>query len=396
MDITITPSLLSGTIRAIPSKSQAHRILICAAFSDKPTIINCHDTNDDIEATADCLSSLGAKIIRTEYGYHVTPTAKIPQAADLFCKESGSTLRFLLPVVGALGVDATFYMEGRLPERPLSPLWEELERMGCQLTRPTKSTIRCTGRLTPGNYQIDGSVSSQFISGLLFAMALMPEASQLELTGRVESTPYIKLTQEVLAIFGITSKGYSVSGTLQSPGSVDVEGDWSNAAFFLAANHLGSNVTLENLNMDSVQGDRDVTTVLQQLKNRPIISAADIPDLVPILSVAAAATEGAVFSNIRRLRMKESDRVQTVANMLQNLGGKVMVEENTLTVEPTQFTSCIIDAAGDHRIAMAAAIASTVSSGPVTILGAESVAKSYPRFWNDFRKLGGNYEQYIR
>lgn len=392
MDITISPGLLGGTLQTIPSKSQAHRILICAAFSHKPTSIGCPETNDDIEATAECLRALGARISRTECGYYVEPATTIPESADLHCNESGSTLRFLLPVVGALGVDTTFHMRGRLPERPLSPLWEELERMGCQLIRPTNSTLRCTGRLRSGTFQMDGSVSSQFISGLLFAMALLPEESCLVLSGKIESVPYITMTQDALALFGVASKDFTVSGRLQSPGTVDVEGDWSNAAFFLTANKLGSKIALENLNRNSAQGDRAIIEILQQIDDPISVSAANIPDLVPILSVAAAANKGAVFTDIRRLRMKESDRVLTVANMLQSLGCRVSFDENTLSVEPAPFRSCTIDACGDHRIAMAAAIASTVADGTVTILGAECVAKSYPKFWCDFRKLGGKYE----
>ena len=169
MDITIQPGLLSGSIAAIPSKSQAHRLLICAAFADKKTVLVCPDTNRDIEATAHCLNALGAKVIRTERGYDITPISQIPQKATLNCCESGSTLRFLLPIAGALGVDTTFLMEGRLPQRPLSPLWEELERTGCTLSRPTDNTIRCAGRLKSGKFTISGGVSSQFITGLLFA-----------------------------------------------------------------------------------------------------------------------------------------------------------------------------------------------------------------------------------
>ena len=173
MDIRIHPRTLRGELSIIPSKSQAHRLLICAAFADKPTQIVCPETSRDMDATADCLRALGADIIRTETGYSVFPAKAIPEAAVLNCCESGSTLRFLLPVAGALGVDAVFLLEGRLPQRPLSPLWEEMERMGCILDRPTANTIRCQGRLRTGDYFIDGSVSSQFITGLLFALILI-------------------------------------------------------------------------------------------------------------------------------------------------------------------------------------------------------------------------------
>ena len=160
MDITIHPQKLSGTLSAIPSKSQAHRLLICAAFSDAPTSLICTATNQDIEATASCLRSLGAVIERTNTSYEIVPVSKIPEKAILDCNESGSTLRFMLPIAGALGVDATFLLAGRLPHRPLSPLWEEMERMGCQLSRPAENAIRCKGKLQAGTFRIDGSVSS--------------------------------------------------------------------------------------------------------------------------------------------------------------------------------------------------------------------------------------------
>lgn len=398
MDITINPKQLSGSVSAIPSKSQAHRLLICAAFSDAPTMLFCSQTNRDMEATADCLRSLGAAVERTELGYRVTPVRSLPQSAVLDCGESGSTLRFLLPVAGALGVDTVFKLSGRLPQRPLSPLWEEMERMGCTLSRPAPDAIRLTGKLIPGKYSIDGSVSSQFITGLLFAMALMDGKSQLQVTGKIESKPYIALTRQALDIFGVSTDGFTVSGSrpFRSPRQLEVEGDWSNGAFFLAAKALGSPVKVLGLSPDSVQGDRACETLLRQLSEYTTIDAADIPDLVPILAVTAGAKQGAAFQNVARLRLKESDRVATVASMIISLGGQVEIAENEMRVFPGKYTGCVIDAAGDHRIAMAAAIAATVSHGPVTIRGAQCVAKSYPSFWEEYKRLGGSYEQHIR
>ena len=230
MDITIFPGKLSGSIAAIPSKSQAHRFLICAAFADSPTSIVCPQTSADMKATAVCLQALGANIVKTQAGFHVTPTKNIPKSANLFCRESGSTLRFLLPIVGALGVNAIFHLEGRLPKRPLSPLWEEMERMGCTLNRPTENTIQCQGRLRPGAYTIDGSVSSQFISGLLFAAALIPGTSTISITGKLESRPYIQMTQQAMALFAIADNRSSICGgkPFHSPGNLTVEGDWGN------------------------------------------------------------------------------------------------------------------------------------------------------------------------
>ena len=398
MDIVITPGKLRGKVQAIASKSHAHRLLICAAFADSQTSIICQQTNQDIEATVDCLRSLDACIKRTDNGFLVTPANVIPSAATLNCCESGSTLRFMLPIVGALGVDTTFLMEGRLPQRPLSPLWEEMERMGCTLTRPTANTLRCQGTLSGGTFKISGNVSSQFITGLLFAGALMKHEVTIEIVGKLESKPYIELTQQALAQFGVRSDGYHIekNTSFHSPGQLYVEGDWSNAAFFLAANALGSHIDISNLNPASTQGDKAVVTVLEQMQSYVIIDAADIPDLVPILSVAAACKHGAVFTNIQRLRTKESDRVASVLNLLKALDCDACANENTMTVLPCRFTGGTVDACGDHRIAMAAAIAATSADSPVTVLGAHCVAKSYPAFWEEYKRLGGNYEQYIR
>ena len=398
MDIVIHPTRLHGTLTAIPSKSQAHRLLICAAFSDRATTLSCPETNRDIEATADCLRSLGAKIVRTQTGYTISPVCTIPKQAVLPCGESGSTLRFLLPVVGALGVEGTFQLEGRLPYRPLSPLWEEMERMGCVLTRPSENTVRCTGKLNSGAYSIDGSISSQYISGLLFALALIDGHSTLTVTGKMESIPYIEMTRQALQAFGVATEYRDLQGSypLHSPGQVSVEGDWSNGAFFVAASVLGSNVEILGLQLSSPQGDKAVVEALSALERPALISAADIPDLVPILAIVAGAKHGCTFTDTRRLRLKESDRVETIAAMLRSLGADVIISENSMVVKPGNYRACTIDAAGDHRIAMAAAIAATVADGPVTICGAECVAKSYPTFWEEYKKLGGQYEQYIR
>lgn len=398
MDLTVFPRKLNGVIPAIPSKSQAHRLLICAAFADSPTELICPQTNQDIEATAMCLNALGAEIRRTSTGYSIVPINGIPESATLPCRESGSTLRFMLPIVGALGIDATFLLEGRLPQRPLSPLWEEMERMGCQLSRPTASTVVCNGKLRPGDYFIDGGVSSQFITGLLFAITLMQENCSLTVSGKLESKPYVDMTLQALHQFGIENDGLCIQANqqLHSPGTLTVEGDWSNSAFFLAAHRIGSQLTVTGLNPHSTQGDRAIKEILETIDSKPVIDAANIPDLVPILSVAAACFDGAVFTNTARLRLKESDRVSTVIEMLRALGAEAEATDNTLSVYPAQFHGCVIESHGDHRIAMSAAIAATAASAPIIIRGADCVAKSYPSFWDDFKRLGGQYEQYIR
>ena len=386
MNLTIHPRLLRGDITPIPSKSQAHRILICAAFSDVPTEICCADTNRDIEATADCLHALGAEITRTDSGYLVKPIQSIPVTAVLNCCESGSTLRFLLPIVGALGVDATFVMEGRLPHRPLSPLWEEMERMGCHLSRPTDNTIRCTGKLKAGEYKIDGGISSQFITGLMFATSLINGPCDLLISGKIESKPYLQMTEDAMNLFHAPD--------YRSPCFVRIEGDWSNGAFWVTAQFLGNNLTVHGLNAISSQGDRVVVDIAHQMQECcPTVDASDIPDLITIMSVLAAANKGAVFTNIQRLRLKESDRVATTIAMIRALGGNAEATEEILRIHPANLRGGIVNSHNDHRIAMAAAIAATVCTDPVTILGAEAVNKSYPKFWDEYVKLGGYYEQ---
>ncbi len=380
MDMTLLPVKLSGTVTTPPSKSMAHRLLICAAFAKTCSDLICPQINEDIAATAEGLNRICHAVVRTDYGYDICPYQCEgdcgPDAVYINCHESGSTLRFLLPIVGASGIDTIFEMEGRLPQRPLSPLWEEMERMGCTLSRPAENMIRCSGQLRPGAYHIDGSVSSQFISGLMMALPLIEGETSLEITGNVESKPYIQMTRYVLDLF---KDG--------CPERMEVEGDWSSAAFWLAANALGSSISVTNLSETSPQGDCEIVSLLPKLAENATISCADIPDLVPILAVVAAAKKGATFTDIRRLRLKESDRVASVLSMIEALGGKAEATENNLTVHGTGLSGGTVDSFGDHRIAMAAAIAATVCKEPVTILGAECVKKSYPGFWEDYKKL---------
>ena len=407
MDVTIFPEKLSGQVTVIPSKSQAHRIFLCASLADKPTHVEIPTICDDLSATISCISGLGGEI-EHRYGKAeiITPIESFPTHICINCGESGSTLRFFLPLVGALGVDTIFLMEGKLPYRPLSPLWEEMERNGCKLSWVNRTTLQSygvkiprsvtaglhlSGQLRHGHYRIDGSVSSQFISGLLMALPLLGGESTLELMGRVESKPYVDMTLQVLSQFNVNWDNFHTQGNQQfvSPGKICVEGDWSNAAFWFAANALGSDIQVSGLNHDSLQGDKAIVPLLSILKEYSTISAADNPDLIPILSVVAAANKGAVFTDIRRLRLKESNRVDSIVDMINTLGGRATADENTLAVFPSSFIGGTVDACNDHRIAMAAAIASTICKYPVTILGAECVSKSYPSFWKEFTKLGG-------
>ncbi len=392
MKITIKPQKLKGGIQSIASKSQAHRLLICAALSDEATEIVCPTGSKDIDATADCLRALGAEIEYCSGSYFVSPVKNVNKKAVLDCGESGSTLRFMLPVVCALGVETEFVLHGRLGERPLEPLRSCLEAHGAVITKPERDRLCCSGSLSCGDYDIAANVSSQFVSGLLMALPLLHGSSSLRLVGNIESAPYIDMTRQAQAEFGLFSafedKSFSIAGIgrYHSPGLVEVEGDWSNAAFWLAAG-----VECYGLNEDSAQGDRAVIDCMERIKEGgAVIDAADIPDLVPVLAVCAAVSSGETrFVNAGRLRIKESDRIKSVCAMLISLGGKVQETEDGLIVRGGELSGGLVDSANDHRIAMSAAIASCFCKGEVTVLGGEAVKKSYPAFWEDFVSLGG-------
>jgi len=416
MDVQIQPGQLNGDVRAIPSKSQAHRALICAALADVPTDIICEGESEDIAATVDCLTALGAEIDRKADGFAVNPLGKKEQKSvvSLPCRESGSTFRFLLPITGALGQGASYLLKGRLSRRPLSPLDGVLAAHGCVLSQQSSVPFHISGQLTPGYYELDASVSSQFISGLLFALPLLCGDSELRLTGRAESFPYVELTMSMLELFGVHTpfdgELFSIPGgqTYRSPSQVRVEGDWSNAAFWLCAGAIGAGrVACADLDMQSRQGDRAVLDILTRFgalidangkralvaggKLRGIeIDAGNIPDLVPTLAVVGAVAEGTtVIHNAGRLRAKESDRLAAVTDVLRGLGACIKETDDGLLILGGELTGGIVSSWGDHRIAMAASIAATLCAEPVTITGAEAVNKSYPRFFTDFQKLGG-------
>ena len=384
-------SPLAGEVSAIASKSMAHRLMICAALAEEKTEISCATTSKDMEATAACLAAM-------------------KQGGVLPCGESGSTLRFLLPVAAALGLCAEFHMEGRLPQRPLFPLDRELEAHGVSLSRPQSDILAVSGQLKPGDYTLPGDVSSQYISGLLLALPLLDGPSTLTVTGNVESGAYIEMTLSAMKTFGVTAEKkedtyYIVPQTYRSAGKVTVEGDWSNAAFWLCAGALGKPMTVTGLDSDSLQGDKAVCDILARFGAKVEkaadsvtvspgrltamdIDAAEIPDLVPVLAVVAAAAEGTTrIYNAGRLRLKESDRLETVCQMLTALGGKAAQTADGLVITGTALTGGTVDSCNDHRIAMAAAIASVLC--PVTVAGAEAVNKSYPQFWEDFARLKG-------
>ena len=412
MTRTVAPGPRAGVIQIPASKSQAHRMLICAALSREPSRLILDGFSADIEATMQCLEALGARCEETANGLSVTPVGVCPAQARLDVGESGSTLRFLLPVLGALGVQAEIRMHGRLPERPLSPLWEVLEAHGMRLQQDG-TILHTDGQLIAGDYSLPGNVSSQFISGLLFALPLLGGNSTLTVTGALQSARYVSMTEQALAEAGILTKKdgpvWQIGGGQRyaSPAVQTVEGDWSNAAFFLCMGALSATgVTVTGLNSTSLQADRAITEILVRFGAELTVSedavtvrrgvlhgitldAGPIPDLIPVVSCLAALCDGETrVENAARLRLKESDRLQTTAALLSALGGSVRELPDGLIISGRgRLSGGTADACGDHRIAMSAAMAACGCEGPVTVSGSECVAKSYPAFWEDFASL---------
>ena len=419
MKAVITPAQLQGSVNAISSKSQAHRMLICAALADAPSKIICRDLSRDIEATAECLRALGCRMDRDEENgyFSVTPLKRgiKDRVITIDAGESGSTLRFLLPVVCALGKKTRIVMHGRLPERPLSPLWEELEAHGAILKKNPDGSVETGGQLSGTDWQIDADVSSQFVSGLLFALPLLRRSGteernaafrRLRLKGCVESEGYIRMTMNAMKEFGIAAEwsGDTIlipeQAAYLSPGEMKVEGDWSNGAFWICAAAMSEKkLEITGLDPDSAQGDRAVLQLRDRILGRTTkeetveVDAKNVPDLVPVLSVLAASVHGTtVFTHAQRLRIKESDRIRSTVDMLAALGAEARETEDGLAVAGTgKLKGGCVDSCNDHRIAMSAAVASIICCGEVTVKGAEAVQKSYPGFWEDLKALGGKF-----
>ncbi len=414
MTLTLRKGILTGTATAPASKSVLHRLLICAALCDGPTVLERATSSQDIEATVACLRALGAEIRAEEGTLTVTPITKARKGALLDCGESGSTLRFLLPIAAALG-GASFTGRGRLAQRPLSPLYELLCDNGCMLSPSGVFPLTVAGEWQGERFCIDGGVSSQFVSGLLMAAPLLGRHIEIEVTGSVESRSYIDLTVAAMRRFGvevveqdnlfIVPKG----SAYRSPGRVAAEGDWSNGAFWLVAAAISDTAefAVAGLQSESLQGDRAIVRLLREsgvsvwerdgtllVEGSPqtpfTVDVAQIPDLVPILAVLAAAVPGrSVIENAGRLRLKESDRLDSVCAMLVALGGTVAQVGDSLVIDGRgKLTGGTVDACNDHRIAMAAAVASGICEESVVISGAEAVRKSYPAFFKEFSERG--------
>ncbi|MDD2457146.1 MAG: 3-phosphoshikimate 1-carboxyvinyltransferase [Eubacteriales bacterium] len=400
-DRHVRPSALHGSLVPPPSKSDAHRALICAALAGEESRIKGIGSHpsDDILATRRCLQALGDAITARRSGKAPTKTQ-----LTLDCHESGTTLRLLIPVVAALGVPATFTGRGRLPQRPLQEYRTIFAGHGIDLDFPAEGSLPLSvrGQLTPGLFHVPGHVSSQYLSGLLLALPLLDGDSEIVLTSPLESAPYVEMTRRTLGEFGVvvhtTPSGYQVAGRQRFlPVDYTVEKDYSQAAFWLVANYLGSEIKLSGLSDHSAQGDRAILPILASLAKHQaselpfIIDAAQIPDLVPVLAVAASLTPGQTrITNAARLRLKESDRLAVTADILASIGAQIRVEDDSLVIDgQTELTGGQADSHGDHRIAMALAIAALKSAKGVIITQAEAVRKSYPEFFAEFSRLGG-------
>ncbi len=413
MQVEIRPTALCGEVSAVASKSDAHRAIICSALADSNTTIRISHISKDIEATLNCIKEMGADFIRRDNLYEISPIKESAGNPVLDCGESGSTLRFLLPVLSALGKGATFVGHGRLPERPMGLIVDLLKNHGNKFSS-YKLPITVSGKTEAGDFPIAGDVSSQFISGLLFALPLLSDKSKIKVTSKLQSSAYVDMTLNVLKKFGADIERredeflINPIGVYKSPKEYIVEGDWSNAAFFMVMGALGGEITIKNLDLDSSQSDKRILDILKlsgvkfdvckdevkvyKSKIKPFdYDVSQCPDLFPVISVLACGAEGkSTLYNAKRLRIKESDRITTTKELILNLGAVAEETEDSLTIYGNgKLCGGRVNSANDHRIAMSAFVASTISGGCVVLDNAEAMDKSYPSFIDDFRSLGG-------
>lgn len=441
----VWPGQLSGTVQAPPSKSVAHRMLICASLAAGQSTIHGISGSKDMEATMGAMSAMGATLVPDS---HVTGTIRVTgldrasdgiagQPADtsakqIQCLESGSTLRFLVPVAAALGLTATFLGKGKLPERPMEPLIKVLQEHGVQVQLPAEAEradgriFTIQGRLVPGLYRIPGDISSQYISGLLFALPMLAGDSTILVDGPIESRAYLDLTLDAITKFGIQVSVTEVGtgsaagirydlpgGQIYQSGIHTVEGDYSNAAFWLVAKTLqtqrnacgmqnfdgAQNLEVTGLNPQSLQGDKAILDLLSAAvwtgEVPWEIDGREIPDLIPILSVAAALRPGTTWiRNLKRLRIKESDRLAATQDCLSSLGANIQIQGDDLIIQGQESLAggCTVSGYNDHRMVMSMAIATLFCKEPVIIEGTEAVTKSYPDFFQEYSRLGGTAE----
>lgn len=394
MKAIFEPCKLQGNINAPPSKSMAHRYLIGAALSKQKCVISGVDYSEDILATIDCLKALGAKIHIEGDRVSVNPEGFMQNTESLLnCRESGSTLRFFIPLALCLGKEITLQGSERLFQRPLEVYEKLCSDNGFKYQKNGNSLTVC-GQLKGGSYEIKGDISSQFITGLIFALAFLQEESTIRVIPPFESKSYVNLTISALQSFGAQIEienefNIVIKKCLLHSFSGSVEGDYSNAAFLDAFNYIGSNVQIGNLKADSLQGDKIYKKYFDEIsKGTPVLDISDCPDLGPVLIALAALKNGATLVGTDRLRIKESDRGQAMHQELCKLGGGLVFGDNTITVPKQQLnrTDGALNGHNDHRIVMALSVVLSVYGGAVD--DARAVKKSYPGFFEDIKKLG--------
>ena len=415
-----------GLVRIPPSKSAAHRQVLCAALSRGKCTLSHVDMSEDIQATVAAVEALGAKVSFDEAAATLTLDAANlgRQNAAIDCRESGSTLRFLIPIAAALGVSARFVGRGRLPERPLGVYGELLPAHGVEFRSQGGLPLEISGKLKSGVYRMPGNVSSQFVTGLLFALPLLEGDSEIVLTSPLESKGYVALTLSILREYGVTAQetpqGWHIPGGQRyTPHNCQVEGDWSQAAFFLcmaALSPTGAPVAIQGLDAASLQGDKACVELFRQFglpvsweggvltarnprAREPFgglrgitIDAAQIPDMVPALSVCAALSQGETrILNAQRLRLKESDRLAAMAEAISGLGGRAQATADGLRIWGVpQLQGGVAQGKNDHRVVMSLAAAGLRCAGTLAVTDAQSIRKSYPGFFRDFTTLGGS------
>lgn len=425
-DLKIYPSKLKGEVKIPPSKSMAHRAIICAALSDGLCIIENIDYSDDIIATIDAMNSLGAKIVKHKDYIEVIGaygSDEKPQETRIIdCNESGSTLRFLVPISLLFKGSSKFIGRGNLGKRPLITYYNIFERQGIKYSYEEGNlNLVINGELKAGIFEVEGNVSSQFITGLLFTLPLLKEDSKIIITTEMESKGYIDLTLRAMNDFGVeiinnNYREFIIKGNQKyNSRNYRVEGDYSQAAFFLCADSLGNDVLCKDLDLNSLQGDKEVIDILERMNvifnandigvkgttngelASTVIDGSQCPDIIPVLTSVAALTKGTTeIINAGRLRIKECDRLAAVTSELNKLGAKIIEKEDGLVVTGVEKLQGGVEVWShkDHRIAMTLAIASTICEEPIVIKDYECIAKSYPNFFEDFKALGGNVHEW--
>ena len=424
--VMIQPFSLNGKVKIPPSKSLSHRAVIAAGLSDGECVVYNISMSEDILATCDIMEKLGAKITKFPNNINISGKGKLEIVNneignnELQCNESGSTLRFLIPIAVLTGGKIIFKGRGKLVQRPLKPYYEIFDKQNIKYTTNNGCLpLTVEGSLKPGIFELRGDVSSQFITGLIYVLPLLNGDSTIKITTEMESIGYIDLTLDVLNKFGVKIENnnyreFKIKGNQHyEKRNYRVEGDFSQAAFYLAAGVLGGEVECLDLNMESLQGDRVIVDIIKNMGGKliledgilkasksdlkgTVIDASQCPDLVPIVAVLGALSEGTTeIINAARVRIKESDRLKAIATELNKIGAEVIEREDSLLIHGKPWLKGgIVNSWNDHRIAMAMAIASIRCNEKLTIQDSGAVKKSYPEFYEDFKSLGGKVNEW--